>query len=135
MILPLIGLMEGSRKAVEDLISHGTGNVLEALLLLSAEALAGKKHQGKEGGELYWHGFQDGRVTLSDRKLKVKKPRLRRKGRGGGGEVEIPAYQSLNREGMGTRVLEILLKRVSTREYKKVLPELADTVSALSVRD
>jgi len=128
MVLPLIDLLESSRAAVERLLQTVCQNALEALLLLSAEAVAGKKHQGQAGGDLSWHGFQAGRVTLSDRQVKVKKPRLRRKGQGEGGEVEIPAYRALNAEGIGARVLEILMNGVSTRKYEKVLPEAAEAV-------
>ena len=40
-----------------------------------------------------------GRVRLSDRQLRVRKPRLRRKGKGRGKEVEIPAYEANQAEG------------------------------------
>ena len=59
---------------------------LEAVLLLSAKGLTGAPHPGN--GEVRRHGSQGGRVTLKGRKLKVRKPRLRRRGgsgRGGGG--------------------------------------------------
>ena len=128
MLLPMIDFFEGSRQAVEGLINHLSREVIETLLLLSAQSLAGGKQQGKPHGDVCWHGFQDGSVSLSERRLKVRKPRLRKKGCGRGGEVEIPAYSTLNREGMGARVEEILMSRVSNREYKRVLPEIAGTV-------
>lgn len=128
MLLPLIDLFEGSRRAVEGMINRLSREVIEALLCLSAQSLAGAKQQGKRHGEVYWHGFQDGCVTLSERKLKVKKPRLRKKGCGRGGEVSIPAYSMLNREGMGSRVEELLMSRVSSREYHRVVPEIAGTI-------
>jgi len=47
--------------------------------------------------------------------LRVKKPRLRR-GRERGAEVEIPAYEAMQHNGrLGERVLEILMRNVSTR--------------------
>jgi len=39
-----------------------------------------------------WHGRQRGVVQLAERKLRINKPRLRGKGKKGGGEVTIPAY-------------------------------------------
>jgi hypothetical protein len=52
---------------------------------------------------------------LSDRKLEVQRPRLRSKGQGGY-EVEIPAYAAMrNREQLGARRLDILMRGVSTR--------------------
>jgi len=39
--------------------------------MLSAQEVAGPKHQGKQGGSVGWHGSQHGVVPLSDRKLRV----------------------------------------------------------------
>ena len=54
---------------------------VEAVLRMSAEQLAGPKRQGRRADDraLYWHGSQPGRVTLSERQLRVEKPRLRKK--------------------------------------------------------
>ena len=50
-------------------------------MLVGAEQLAGPKRQGRRADDraLYWHGSQPGRVTLSERQLRVEKPRLRKK--------------------------------------------------------
>jgi hypothetical protein len=59
----------------------------------------------------------------------VNKPRLRRKGRGVGKEVSVPVYEALQKEtATGERMLQILLNGVSTRRYRRVIPEMADTV-------
>ena len=72
---------------------------------------------------------QSGQVYLSDRKVRVERPRLRRRGQGTGGEVEVPAYEAMNRPGpVGQRMLEILLAGVSTRKYARVIPAMAETV-------
>src|SRR5207245_10898816 len=56
-------------------------------------------------------------------------PRLRKKGQGEEGEVPIPAYETMHQDGkLGSRMLEILLRGVSTRKYRAVLPEMAETV-------
>ena len=61
--------------------------------------------------------------------LRIEKPRLRKKGKGTGKEVAIPAYEAMvNNSRLGSRILEILMKGVSTRKYKQVLPKMADTV-------
>ncbi|MCH5377581.1 MAG: hypothetical protein JJ992_26790 [Planctomycetes bacterium] len=91
LLLPLVELLETSRMAVDELIDVLGRASIEAVLQMSAAGLAGEKHQGRKGGDIMWHGTQEGKVSLSDRKLRVKKPRLRRKGRGAGREVEIPA--------------------------------------------
>jgi hypothetical protein len=77
-----------------------------------------------------WHGGEQGTVCLKERKLRVKRPRLRKKKREGqGGEVSIPAYAAMRKEeALGNRMLEILLRGVSTRQYGQVLPAMAETV-------
>ena len=91
--------------------------------------MTGAPHPGKRGGEVRRHGSQGGRVTLKGRKLKVRKPRLRRRGQGRGGEVEVPAYAAMQADpGLGERMLDLLMRGVSTRNYAAVLPELAETV-------
>jgi len=66
---------------------------------------------------------------LADRKLKVQRVRLRRRGGGRGAEVPVPAYEALKaHDRTGARMLEILLSGVSTRNYARVLPEMAESV-------
>jgi hypothetical protein len=68
-------------------------------------------------------------VCLRERKLRVERPRLRKKGQGQDDEVAIPAYQAMQADQkLGARMLEILLRGVSSRQYKQVLPEMAETV-------
>ena len=76
-----------------------------------------------------WYGWQGGVVYLSDRKVRVERPRLRRRGAGEGGEVEVPAYAAMRRPGaVADRMLEVLMAGVSTRKYGRVIGEMADTV-------
>ena len=128
-LLPLVGQIEASQMAVDELIDRLGRASIEAVLLLSAQGIAGEKRQGKKGGEVLWYGSQPGTVPLAERKLRVSRPRLRGKGRGQGGEVEVPAYEAMNAAGgAGGRMLEILMRGVSTRDYARVLPEMAETV-------
>lgn len=127
LLLPLVELLEASRLAVDELIDILGRASIEAVLQLSAAGVAGEKHQGRKGGDIRWHGAQSGQVSLSDRKLRVTKPRLRRQGRGPGREVEIPAYEAM-KNGLGSRLLAILMHNVSTRNYKRVIPEMAESV-------
>ena len=127
LFLPLMELIEASRLAVDELIDVLGRASIEAVLQLSAAGVAGEKHQGRKGGDIRWHGAQSGQVSLSDRKLRVAKPRLRRKGRGPGREVEIPAYEAM-KTGLGSRLLAILMHNVSTRNYRRVIPEMAESV-------
>ncbi len=67
-------------------------------------------------------------MFLSDRKLEVARPRSRKKG-AVSQEVEVPAYAAMqNRGAMGARILEILMRGVSTRNYEEVIPAMVETV-------
>jgi len=128
-LLPLVAQIEQAEVALDELIDvlgRATG---EMVLRLSAERIAGPPHPGKKGGAVGWHGREEGTVCLKERKLRVKRPRLRRKGQGADGEVPIPAYEVMRSDQkLGSRMLEILLRGVSTRQYRAVLPEMAETV-------
>jgi transposase-like protein len=126
LLLPMVNLIETAQGAIDEVIDVVGRATIEAVLRLSAQEVAGPKHPGKGQGAVRWHGQQTGVVPLSNRKLRVSKPRLRHKVLG---EVEVPAYQALQRNSrLASRMLDILLRGVSTRQYKQVLPEMAQTV-------
>jgi len=129
VLLPLVELVEQARLAVDTVIEQVSQQTLETILDLSAEQLAGVRTPGKASGPIRWHGRQTGRVSLADRHMAVNRPRLRRKDRGPGGEVAVPAYQALREHpALGTRMFGALLRGVSTRQYREVLPQMAATV-------
>ncbi len=128
-LLPLVEQIEQAEVALDELIDVLGRATVEMVLRLSAERIAGPPHPGKRGGVVGWHGRERGTVCLKERKLRVKRPRLRKKGQGDNGEIPIPAYEALRSdEKLGNRMLEILLRGVSTRQYRAVLPEMAETV-------
>ena len=130
LLLPMVELITGTEMAVDELIAVTGRAAIEAVLMLSAQEVAGPKHPGKAAGEITWYGRQPTTIPLSERKLRVDKPRLRRKGTGTDKEVPIPAYEAmLGNSRLGQRILEILLHGVSTRNYRKVLPQMAETVA------
>ena len=126
----MMELIEQSRMAIDELIDVMGRASVEAILGLSARQVAGEPQQGKaRAGEIGWHGTQPGRVNLKERKIRVQRPRLRKKGCGAGGEVPVPAYEAMRRDAAtGERMLEILLSGVSTRRYQRVIPQMAETV-------
>ncbi|MEJ2700914.1 MAG: IS256 family transposase [Sedimentisphaerales bacterium] len=129
LLLPLVELVTHTEIALDEVIDVTGRAAIEAVLRLSAQDVAGAKHPGKKAGEIRWHGRQRTTVPLSDRKLRVDKPRLRRKGSGPGQEVEIPAYEAiLEHSCLGRRMLEILMMGVSTRNYRRVIPQMVETV-------
>ncbi len=126
ILLPIVNLIQNASQVVETVIYEIGHQTLEQILLLSAEQLAGARTPGKASGEIRHHGSQAGSVQLADRKMKVKRPRLRHKSQG---EVKVPAYEMLRRDrGLAQHMLGALLRGVSTREYQEVLPRMAETV-------
>lgn len=126
ILLPIVNLIQNASQVVETVIHEIGHQMLEQLLVLSAEQVAGARTPGKARGNIRHHGSQPGCVQLADRKVKVKRPRLRHKTEG---EVKVPAYEMLRQDrGLGQHMLGALLRGVSTREYQEVLPQMAETV-------
>lgn len=129
LLLPLLELICNTENAIDEVIDLVGRGAIEAILMLSAQQVAGQKQPGKARADIGWHGRQMGVVSLSDRKVRVEKPRLRRKGKGPGKEIDIPAYEAMVMNSrLGQRILEILMNGVSTRKYKEIIPEMAETV-------
>ena len=128
-LLPMVDLIEQCQVACDELIGVTGRAAIQAVLQLSAmEAAGGPQQQGKRRtGDVVFYGRQAGQVLLSEGKLEVQRPRLRSKGRRSQ-EVEVPAYTAMqNPTPMGARMLDILLDGVSTRNYKPVIPQMAET--------
>ena len=125
-LLPMLELLEGAKASIDELMHETAVALVEQLLVLSAQELAGAKQRGRDGGPVLWHGTQAGVVALAERQLRVQRPRLRDKQ---GREVAVPAYNRLREDAnIGARVRDILVAGVSTRRYASVLPEAAGTV-------
>ncbi len=95
LMLPLVELIEQCRGAVDEVIDVTGRAAIQAVLELSAQQVTGgdlSQPGKKRAGDVLRWGRQSGRVNLSDRKLRVAKPRLRKRS---GGEVEVPAYEAL----------------------------------------
>ena len=90
LLLPMVDLIEQCQWACDELIDVTGRAAIQAVLRLSAEQVAGgPPQQGKRrNGDVVLHGQQAGMVMLSDRKLRVQRPRLREKNPGKGKEVE-----------------------------------------------
>jgi putative transposase len=128
LLLPMVELIESGQVLVEEFLDRFARAGLEAVLELSAQQVAGPRHQGKAGGEVRRHGTQGGVVSLSTQKVRVRKPRLRRKGGGPAAEVPIPAYEAMQDDtALQAKLSDILMSGVSTRKYERVVPEMADS--------
>src|SRR4029079_13332677 len=132
LLLPLLDLVTQGQRAIDEVIDVMGRATIEAILKMSAEEVAGPRQQGKASDRpLYWHGTQAGRGALAETKLRVEKPRLRKRRPAAGqqAEVEIPAYTALQKDHrLGDRMLGNLLRVVSTRTYREVLREMGEQV-------
>lgn len=133
-MLPIVELILRGKKAIDEVIDVMGTATIQAILELDARRQAGAPHRGKPDdrpGALYRHGYQDGVVPLSDRQLRVRKPRIRTKGGKGetSKEVPLPAYQVLRDDPRaGKQIAHLLLKGVSTRDYKSAIEGMTGTV-------
>jgi len=126
ILLPVVNMIQSASQVVDSVIHEIGIKTLEVILALSAEQIAGPRTPGKASGEIRHHGSQRGRVQLADRKVRVKRPRLRHKTEG---EVAIPAYEALRKnQALSQFMLGALMRGISTREYQEVLPKMAETV-------
>jgi transposase-like protein len=123
-LLPMVTLIEQGQLAVEELVGQLGKAALEAVLAISTEQLAGPPHPGRPGGAIRRHGAQGGVVALGGQRVRVSKPRLRRKG---SGEVAVPAYAAMQDDaGLRERLLSIVMRGVRTRNYQEVVPKMAE---------
>lgn len=133
LLLPMLNLIETAQGAIDDLIDVMGRTSIEAVLLMSAQHIAGTPKQQRKKTErvIVYHTSQAGRVALRARQLRVEKPRLRRKNPQAGeyGEVVIPAYEAPRKDGcLADRMLEFLINGVFAQRYERVLPEMPETV-------
>ena len=126
ILLPIVNMIQSASQVVDTVVHEVGVKTLELILTLSAEQVAGPHTPGKASGEIRHYGSQRGRVQLADRKVRVKRPRLRHKTEG---EVPIPAYEALRKnQALSQYMLGALMRGISTREYHEVLPQMAETV-------
>ena len=69
LLLPMVDLVEQAQRAIDDLVDVMGRATIEAVLVMSAQQVAGPRQQGKRNDQrtVYWHGVQKGRVALRGR--------------------------------------------------------------------
>jgi hypothetical protein len=97
LLLPMVELVERTEMAINEVIDEVGRATLGAVLEMGADGVAGVKQAGRkrEEGSVVRYGPQGGQVYLSDRKVWVDRPRLRRREGGKGGKIGIPAYEAM----------------------------------------
>jgi transposase-like protein len=139
LVLPMLELIVNAQKTVDEAIDHVGREMIGGILEFSARQIAGAAHRGKADDDpdgVHRFGHQRGVVPLGDRKLRVKRPRIRRKaGVNPDGatrpsrEVEVPAYAAMREHpGAGEHMLRLLSRGVSTRDYKSAIRDMAGTL-------
>ncbi len=123
-IMPVVELIESGQLMLQEFLDCLNRMVLEIMMELSVQGMAGSSHQGKRGGEVLRHGHQGGTIRLATQKVHVSKPRLRQRN---GGEVEVPLYALLRANpALAQQVAKTMLHGVSTRSYAQIIPEAAE---------
>ena len=79
LLLPFLEFISNTEQALDELVDVVGKGAIEAVLLLSAQQVAGGKQPGKARDDLTWYGRQHGVVSLSERKLRVEIPACGRK--------------------------------------------------------
>jgi len=129
VLMPMVELIETAQMSVHQLMTTLGRATLEAVLQISAAGVAGESHQGRVGGEIVRHGHQSGVVALKDRRVQVDRPRLRKRAGGAGAEVGVPAYEAMKSDNsLGEQVLNVMMRGVSTRNYREILTDACDCV-------
>lgn len=95
ILLPIMKMIESASQVGNYVIREIGLQTIALLLVLSAEQVAGLRTQGKASGGIRWYGAQNGRMALANRKVAVKRPRLRHKT---DGEVKVPAYEAIRKD-------------------------------------
>lgn len=82
--------------------------------------LCGQRYERHPDRQHTRYGHQPGFVTVAGQKATIRRPRVRQAG--GGREVELPLYQTMQSEGaMPEAALKRLVRGVSTRNYEEVV--------------
>jgi putative transposase len=128
--LPSPELLASDTRELEKVIDRAGVCVVEAVLKASVAAAVGPKRPGHRRPDgLVRFGSQRGILHLSDRTIRINRPRLRRV-LPDGTSVEEPvgAYRMLREAGVSRRVGEIVLNGVSTRRYKQTIVGAAEAM-------
>lgn len=117
----LAALIAEAKTSFEDIFAALKSELVHYLLFSSRELLAGPKHAPREGFSNW--GSQKGSVYVAGEKLKVHKPRLRRKGK----EVSLPMYEALSdRSRFSEKILLKALSGISCRNYQGAIDGLLE---------
>jgi len=91
--------------------------------------LCGPRHRWQDNRQAYRYGFDEGRLVLGGRKVRLRKPRVRSVD---GRELELPHWRHYAGEDpLQERVLEQMLVGVSTRNYARSLEPVQEGLESV----
>lgn len=124
-------LLADPKQGVEAMMDLLLQSLLQAVLMEALDNLLGQRQPGiKSPSGMVRFGTQPGIVRLSDRTLRIIRPRARTKAtaEAPSKEVLIPAYDQLQSAAAGSKMYEAMVRGLSTRNYEPVVREMAGTV-------
>jgi putative transposase len=117
----LAALIVAAKVSFEDVFAALKSELVHYLLFSNREFLAGPKYSPNKDWENW--GTQEGSVYVVGERLRVRKPRLRKRGQ----EVTLPIYEDLNdRARFSQEVLLKALRGISCRNYTEALDGLLE---------
>lgn len=129
-----LALTDIAQVAKEGLLalSVATGlAVMQELMEEEAAALAGPKGAHNPNREVYRHGSTGGEVTLGARRVKIRRPRLRKKH---GGEAAVASYQQFAaRDQLTDSIFRRIIAGISMRRFKDAGEPVGEEVEAASL--
>lgn len=123
----LVAVVAEARRALREVVLEAGFGVFAELLEEDREALCGPRHVRAAERRAYRHGYDQGRLTMGGRQVRMRKPRVRGVD---GTEESLPTWESMrDQDPLEERALEQILCGVSTRKYERSLEELPEVES------
>ncbi len=117
----LAALIAEAKTNFDGIFAALKSELVHYLLFSDRELLGGPKYATREGFTNW--GFQGGSVYVAGERLRVRKPRIRSKGK----EVSLPMYEALNdRSRFSQEILLKALSGISCRNYQGALDGLLE---------
>ena len=122
--VPLLGIAETARKGLMARCVHVGLVLLQATLENEMTALVGPKRKHRAARQGYRHGLEPGWAVTGGRKVRLERPRLRRKATA---EVRLESYAWAQQEdSLNQAVLARRLHGVATRAYAATLEDTGE---------
>lgn len=124
---PPWGPLSPRARLVEVVLARGFEGVMQ-MLEEDREALCGPLRRWQPERQAYRHGYDEGRLVLGGRTVKVPRPRVRAVN---GCEMELPSWRHFAEEDpLDERAIEQILAGVSTRKYGASLEAIPEGLQA-----